>query len=92
MKTTATIFTKMVKKIFLLFLLSIISLNLFCQINWTIDPDPVLEPGPVGSWDQAAAGMPCVLLVDDTLRMWYSGASGEEDDSTWAVGYATRIQ
>ena len=73
------------KKIYLLFLLTILSLNLFCQINWTIHPDPVLEPGPAGSWDQTTAGMPSVLLADDTLRMWYSG----KKDNTWAIGYAT---
>lgn len=85
MKTTTTIFIRKVKKTFLLFLLSILSLNLFCQVDWTKHPDPVLETGPSGSWDQAWVGLPCVLLVDDTLRMWYSGW----DDITGAVGYAT---
>lgn len=76
------------KKVFLLFLISILSLNVFCQVDWTINPDPVLEPGPAGSWDQAGVWMPSVLLVDDTLRMWYSGVS-DYSTWTWAIGYAT---
>ena len=53
MKTTTNISTKIMKKISLLLLLSVLSLNLFCQVHWTKHPDnPVMVAGSAGDWDE----------------------------------------
>ncbi len=41
--------------------------------SWTKDSNPVLSPGPPGSWDDDALIHPCVVLVNDTIHMWYDG-------------------
>lgn len=41
----------------------------FRQINWKIDPRPVLLRGPQGSLDQGVVGDPCIVW-DDELRNW----------------------
>lgn len=74
------------KKVYLFSFVCFLSVSAACQVSWTKNPDPVLEKGPGGSWDDSWIGMPCVLLIDDTLRMWYTGAP---DNSTMSVGYAT---
>jgi hypothetical protein len=55
-------------------------------INWakyddstTTDPpfaesDPVLNPGPPGSYDDEQASGPFVLFIDNTYHMWYGGS------------------
>ena len=86
MKTTVTIFTKMMKKISLLFLFSILSLNLFCQINWTKHPDnPVLTPGSPGEWDEASVYYPQVIYHNSTYHLWYQGSRTD----TTRIGHAT---
>ncbi len=42
---------------------------------WLIEPDPVLEPGPQGSWDDLAVRVPSVVRTDEGYSMWYTGAS-----------------
>lgn len=54
--------------------------------------NPVLEPGPVGEWDDESVMAGCVLLDGDLYHMWYSGFDGmnyrighalSEDGITW---------
>lgn len=52
---------------------------------WTVDPDPVLNPGSAGAWDEEGVFWPCVVPDDDGYRMYYAGKSPEET----AIGYAT---
>ncbi|HEY3473769.1 MAG TPA: hypothetical protein VGK56_04115 [Anaerolineales bacterium] len=40
---------------------------------WTIDPDPVLSPGPDGAWDETQVSGPNVLKVEDRYLMYYDG-------------------
>lgn len=45
-------------------------------INWVKDPDnPVLTPGPPGSWESNNVAHPRVIIAD-TIRMWYAGNNG----------------
>lgn len=61
---------------------------------WTIDPDPILEAGPAGSWDAGGLSWPSVVPTDDGFAMYYtavaqpggSGAIGlaeSADGATW---------
>lgn len=38
--------------------------------------NPVLRPGPAGSWDDNMVGVPAVILEGGTFRMWYGGSDG----------------
>jgi predicted GH43/DUF377 family glycosyl hydrolase len=40
---------------------------------WTIDPNPVLNPGPGGSWDEVQVSAPNVLRTEDGYLMYYDG-------------------
>lgn len=40
---------------------------------WTIDPDPVLQPGQDGSWDEVQVSGPNVLKVEEGYLMYYDG-------------------
>jgi hypothetical protein len=52
---------------------------------WTKHPDnPVLTPGPAGSWDSLLIGLGTVILDDGSYRMWYDGG----DETARQVGYA----
>ena len=52
---------------------------------WTKHPDnPVLSPGPPGSWDDGVTQAPCVLYTPTGYDMWYNGASGMDT----GIGYA----
>ncbi len=68
------------------------------QILWTkyddpitTDPafaesDPVLNPGPSGSWDVGFVGTPSVLFDGEIYHMWYGNfANGKHE----RIGYAT---
>ena len=61
-------------------------------INWNKHPDPVLQTGASNSWENAYLEGPCVLLHDDTLRMWYASVdivgNGQPTDFTGNIGYA----
>lgn len=50
--------------------------------------NPVLSPGPEGSWDDQAVAHPNVLYDGSTYHLWYSGWSM---DGNISIGYATSI-
>ena len=67
MKFFSTIFV-------VLMLIALLSFNSsFAQIDWIKYPNPVLDPGPAGSWDDMDVSLACVILFNDTLHMWYDG-------------------
>jgi hypothetical protein len=44
-------------------------------IRWTkYSANPVMGGGPQGTWDDAGAANPIVMLKDNVFKMWYSGA------------------
>jgi predicted GH43/DUF377 family glycosyl hydrolase len=51
------------------------------------ESDPVLLPGPNGSWDDSDAAQPKVLFDGTTFHMWYIGISRSGDN--FQIGYAT---
>jgi predicted GH43/DUF377 family glycosyl hydrolase len=53
---------------------------------WTIDPDPLLSPGPSGSWDDVQVSGPNVLKSGDTYFMYYDGS---QSGSQSRIGLAT---
>ncbi len=53
---------------------------------WTIDPDPVLSPGPSGAWDDIQVSAPDVLKTDNGYMMYYD-ALGKTNTSM--IGMAT---
>jgi len=42
-------------------------------LSWAKRPDPVLETGPRGSWDEMAVGDPYVIEADGRFYMYYLG-------------------
>jgi predicted GH43/DUF377 family glycosyl hydrolase len=60
-------------------------------VDWTKDQEanPVLVPGPPGSWDDTAVLSPYVIHDGDSFQMWYTGKSAWSGLGTEAVGYAT---
>jgi hypothetical protein len=48
--------------------------------------NPVLAPGPSGSWDQKTLVIGAVIMVRDTFRMWYTGLDA---NGLTRIGYAT---
>ena len=61
-------------------------------IIWTKHPDPVLDVGPAGSWDDDTIYFPYVIFdnVTSTYKMWYIGSEGAPDNYE-RTGYATSI-
>lgn len=58
--------------------------------RWTIDPAPVLEPGPPGSWDSLRIETPSVVKVGSTYHLYYSGADERgAAEGVFAIGHAT---
>jgi predicted GH43/DUF377 family glycosyl hydrolase len=53
--------------------------------NWTRYPNPVLDSGPSGSWDELTVFQPCVLFDGTTYHMWFGGHNGK----VRRIGYAT---
>lgn len=39
---------------------------------WTVDPEPILEGGPDGSWDAGGLAWPSVVPTDDGWAMYYT--------------------
>lgn len=69
---------------------SMMTSMLLAQTNWErYGTTPVLEVGPSGSWDDDDLLVSMILEVEDTLRMWYSGA--EDNNNHYAIGYAWSI-
>jgi predicted GH43/DUF377 family glycosyl hydrolase len=40
---------------------------------WTLDPEPILAPGPTGSFDAGGIHWPSVVRTDDGYAMYYAG-------------------
>jgi hypothetical protein len=75
------------KKIYLLSLLSIFSLNLYCQVHWEKHPDnPVMVTGQSGEWDDQYISPGTVIYYDSIYQMWYTGGM---DNDTARIGHAT---
>lgn len=54
---------------------------------WTFDEQPVLGPGPAGSWDGISVGTAIVHRgADGTWHMWFSGIEARR---LFDIGYAT---
>lgn len=43
------------------------------------DPEPILRPGPEGSWDDFAVLNPNVMRTADGYRMYYDGSRGDSE-------------
>lgn len=55
--------------------------------DWTKhEANPVLEPGPEGSWDERGVRPGDVVLIEDEYHMWYTGANAA---GTAQIGLAT---
>lgn len=52
---------------------------------WTADPQPVLFPGPEGSWDEFGVLAPSVIKTEPGYEMFYAGRTRE----TAMIGRAT---
>jgi len=68
-----------------IFSTGIFSTCIYGQQVWTKHESPVLENGPVGSWDADGPGFPSVLMIDDTYHMWYGGMG----NNVLAIGHAS---
>ena len=59
--------------------------------TWTRRPDPVLEAGPPGAWDESGVSDPYVIKASGTYTMWYEswtdtgriGCATSPDGITW---------
>ena len=59
-------------------------------LTWTKDANnPVFEGGTTGSWDQDYVLCGDIILLNDTLHMWYTGYKGSMDNS--GIGHATSV-
>jgi predicted GH43/DUF377 family glycosyl hydrolase len=56
---------------------------------WTVDPEPILEPGATGDWDAGGLSWPSVVATDDGYAMYYTGL--DRPRGTGAIGLATSI-
>ena len=54
---------------------------------WTVDPEPILEPGVSGEWDAGGLSWPSVVATDDGYAMYYTGL--DRPRGTGAIGLAT---
>jgi len=59
--------------------------------SWEMYSEPVLEPGPTGSWDQDYVICPTILFNGTQYRMWYSGGTHEVSELADEIGYATSV-
>jgi len=50
--------------------------------------DPVLKPS-FGQWDADYVQYPSILLIGDTLHMWYDGSRSPATTYLWRIGHAT---
>ena len=81
----ASIFCKLLCLISIFSFLSIA--ENFAQTDWTKYPNnPVLGPGPEGSWEEVGPEPMSILLIGSIYHMWYGGYNSE-----WVmeIGYAT---
>jgi len=77
------------ERICLTLLLSILSLNLFCQVHWTkYENNPVMLASPMGDWDEVLVSPSTVIYKDSTYHMWYWGGK-PSGAYFFHIGYAT---
>ena len=55
---------------------------------WTLQPDPVLQPGEKGAWDGARVTQPHVLRIADGYRMYFSGYEDDRRQGGRRIGLA----
>ena len=55
------------------------------EAQWEVRPEPVLSPGPTGTWDSVDVLNPSVAKVGETFYNLYSGYDGR----IWHTGLAT---
>ena len=65
---------------------SIVNITSTDGISWSNQSSPVLQNGPLGSWDASSVVCPDVVLDNATYRMWYSG---EDAARTERIGQAS---
>jgi predicted GH43/DUF377 family glycosyl hydrolase len=53
---------------------------------WTIDPAPILEGGPEGSWDAGGLSWPSVVRTDEGYAMYYTAIA--QSGGTGVIGLA----
>lgn len=71
------------KRTFLIFLVSILSMTSFSQFHWTKHPEnPIIVPGAPGEWDDDLVASGGVMFYDSMYHMYYSG-------NLTGIGYAT---
>ena len=64
----------------------------FDGIVWETHPaNPVLDVGPIGTWEDWYVGSPIVLFDGTQYQMWYKGYHEEHSQGHWRIGYATSI-
>ena len=54
---------------------------------WTVDPEPIVEPGPAGSWDRGGLSWPSVVRLGDEYRLYFTGSRIQFGDGV--IGMAT---
>jgi predicted GH43/DUF377 family glycosyl hydrolase len=52
---------------------------------WTVDPEPVLEPGPEGSIDAGGLSWPTVARLDDRYVLYYTAKADPQGDGVIAM-------
>ncbi len=56
---------------------------------WTPDPEPVLNPGSAGSWDDLMVNAPRIVKTEDGYRMYYTGLDSTDGLASSRIGMAT---
>jgi len=71
-------------------LLALILTTSFAQTVWTKDPgNPVLTPGPAGTWNDFALAPGCLIFDGTLYHIWYSGLDDVLGSGTnIRIGYA----
>lgn len=54
---------------------------------WTVDAEPLLEPGAEGEWDAGGLSWPSVVRTDDGWAMYYTAKAESQGDGV--IGMAT---
>ena len=53
----------------------------FDGVTWTVAPEPIIDVGEPGSWDEKHALDPAAILHDGKVFLYYTGSSPREDRS-----------
>lgn len=51
----------------------------FDGVTWRISPDPIIDVGEPGSWDERHALDPAAILVGEKVFLYYTGSSARAD-------------